>query len=110
MAAVDDNDSPSSAVAPSLTSDSVALEQALEKFRAYDRMMLNKVERMKLEDDLKLDTPALLKKLVDCIKKNAIPSISSFYVGVAGLGESGNVYFGCNMEFTGERIGATIHG
>ena len=99
-----------SPVPPSATVEFVALDKALKKCAAYDRMMLTKEERVKLENEFQWETSTLLKNLVEHIKGNAIPPISSFYVGVAGLGESGNVYFGCNMEFTGERIGATIHG
>ena len=92
------------------TAEAEALKTLLAESGAFSRMMLTAEERVAMETDFGWDTQSLLRNLVEQVKTCAVPPISSFYVGVAGLGETGNVYFGCNLEFLGERIGATIHG
>jgi cytidine deaminase len=48
--------------------------------------------------------------LLPFAKCYADPPISEYRVGVVGLGKSGALYFGFNMEFQGEELNATVHG
>lgn len=42
--------------------------------------------------------------------EHARPPISRFHVGAAGLGESGTIYLGVNVELHGTTLGQSIHG
>lgn len=53
---------------------------------------------------------ALLQALIPIIKTRARPPISSYYVGAALLGKSGNIYLGVNLEFPGFHLNQCIHG
>jgi cytidine deaminase len=56
--------------------------------------------------------PTIEQRLVELIpeaKKLAVPPISNFFVGVAALGTSGNIYYGANFEFPGEALSFTVH-
>jgi len=52
----------------------------------------------------------LLRAIVPVTKPFARPPISGYHVGVAGLGKSGNIYLGVNLEFTISTLSATVHG
>ena len=66
--------------------------------------------RQAFEKKYKINTETLLKGLVNHISEAAIATISNFHVGVAGLGSSGNIYFGINLEFLHLQINQTVHG
>jgi cytidine deaminase len=51
----------------------------------------------------------LMLDLIPLAKQYAIPPISSFFVGAVGLGRSGNLYLGANLEFTGEALSFCVH-
>ncbi|KAH7434264.1 hypothetical protein KP509_06G008200 [Ceratopteris richardii] len=52
---------------------------------------------------------ALLSDLVGVAKGLARPPISRFYVGAVGLGASGRIFFGVNLEFAGLPLNNTVH-
>ncbi|KAH7283952.1 hypothetical protein KP509_34G032200 [Ceratopteris richardii] len=52
---------------------------------------------------------ALLRDLVAIAKKLARPPISRFYVGAVGLGASGRIFFGVNLEFPGLPLNNSVH-
>ena len=56
-------------------------------------------------------TDALLRALVmyAIAEPGMYEPISDYKVGMAGLGESGHVYLGINLEFPGAAIGSTVH-
>jgi len=54
--------------------------------------------RTKLESDLGVSTDTLMQKLLVVAQHLAVPVVSVFHVGAAGLGVSGNVYLGTNIE------------
>eukprot|EP00941_MAST-03F_sp_MAST-3F-sp1_P001398 g1398.t1 len=74
------------------------------------KMYLTSEEREALEKKYNVTTETLLKNIVKNICTVAMPPVSNFYVGVAGLGKSGNVYFGINLEFPHLQINQTVHG
>lgn len=51
----------------------------------------------------------LMQELLNIVKQYAIASISNFQVGAVARGESGNFYFGANLEFPGETLAFTVH-
>lgn len=52
---------------------------------------------------------ALLADLVVAAKKLARPPISRFYVGAVGLGASGRIFLGVNLEFAGLPLSNSVH-
>lgn len=58
----------------------------------------------------KLDINEFLQKLIPIVKSFALPSISNYNVGAVGLGKSGNIYLGVNLEFSGFPLNQTVHG
>lgn len=51
----------------------------------------------------------LLQQLVPVAQQFAQPFVSNYYVGVAGLGKSGAIYLGVNLEFLGVPLNQTVH-
>ena len=47
--------------------------------------------------------------LLEVAKQFSVAPISNFYVGAIAVGDSGNFYFGANMEFAGVPLSASIH-
>mmetsp|Transcript_73562 Transcript_73562/g.116067 ORF Transcript_73562/g.116067 Transcript_73562/m.116067 type:complete len:462 (+) Transcript_73562:52-1437(+) len=54
--------------------------------------------RTKLESDLGVSSDMLMQKLLVVAQHLAVPVVSVFHVGAAGLGLSGDVYLGTNIE------------
>lgn len=52
----------------------------------------------------------LLHELVPFAKRFARPPISLYHVGIAGLGKSGTIYLGVNLEFLGLPLSQAVHG
>ncbi len=57
-----------------------------------------------------INTEELLTRLIPIAKEFARPLIFKYQVGVAGLGKSGNIYLGVNLEFLGTQLPYTVHG
>ncbi len=55
-------------------------------------------------------TEDLLEELTVIAKPLARPPISNYFVSVAAIGESGNMYVGVNLEFPGTTLTQTVHG
>lgn len=68
----------------------------------------SKVEEIK--EKLGMTTEELLQALVPVAREKARPPISNYLVGAAGLGKSGNIYLGVNLEFPGFPLNQTVHG
>jgi cytidine deaminase len=58
---------------------------------------------------LEISEEQLMQELVYIAQQYAIPPISNFRVGAVVRGESGNFYFGANLEFPGETLAFTLH-
>lgn len=63
-----------------------------------------------LQQALGLDRASLLQALVPVAREHARPPISNYQVGAAGLGKSGQIYLGVNLEFGGNALNQTVHG
>ncbi len=59
--------------------------------------------------DFRLSTKELLLALVEVARPHARPPVSNYHVGVAGLGNSGQIYLGVNLEFTGQALNQSVH-
>ncbi|MBS0604692.1 MAG: cytidine deaminase [Verrucomicrobia bacterium] len=71
------------------------------------------IENAKVASILKLtglDQYQLLQQLIPIAKSFARPLISNYLVAAAGLGKSGNIYLGVNLEFTGVPLNQSVHG
>ncbi len=58
---------------------------------------------------LRISVEELMEKLLPTAASRAIAPVSGFSVGSVCRGESGNLYFGANIEFPGEALYSTIH-
>ena len=58
---------------------------------------------------LRITVEELTVKLLPIAATRAIVPVSAYKVGSICRGESGNLYFGSNIEFSGEELSATIH-
>src|SRR5579871_4330601 len=70
------------------------------------------IECSEVQDLLKvtdLSTYDLLQKLVPIAKNSALPLISQYKVGAAGIGKTGNIYLGFNLESKGLPLSNTVH-
>ncbi|NCC25861.1 MAG: cytidine deaminase [Deltaproteobacteria bacterium] len=47
--------------------------------------------------------------LISLARIYAVPPISNFQVGAVAVGQSGAMYFGCNMEFPGQALSFSVH-
>lgn len=87
-----------------------SLWSALEAEGVFDTLLISPEHRVSLERRFDISTDTLLRQVVGLVKQFAVAPISSFDVGAAGLGESGAVYLGTNLEFAGAAISETVHG
>lgn len=60
--------------------------------------------------DCSLSTEDLLLSLVPVAQRSVRAPISNYRVGVAGLGASGTIYLGVNLEFPGHALNQAVHG
>ncbi|MFA6092852.1 MAG: cytidine deaminase [Elusimicrobiota bacterium] len=97
----------SSAVADPAGSGSPALESLLPANPVY----LSPEQVSRITQALGITKEQLLERLVETAKQFARPLISGakYSVGAAGLGESGAVYLGGNLEFTGIAYNQSVH-
>lgn len=58
---------------------------------------------------LKQSVEELMVKLLPLASLYARPPISKFKVGAVSRGESGNLYFGANLEFIGQALSMSVH-
>lgn len=66
-----------------------------------------KVQQILADCDYQMDE--LLQDLVCIAQLYSIAPISNFHVGGAGLGKSGNLYLGVNIEFAGQPLNQAVH-
>lgn len=67
----------------------------------------SRVEELKKE--FGVNTDDLLRALITPASELARPPISSFHVGAAGIGGSGALYVGCNLEFAKLPLYNSVH-
>jgi cytidine deaminase len=102
------------AVAASVVSASapkpVDLTAALKAMLPDHPFVISADKAKELQKALNLSTEQLLMALIPVAKEYARPPISNFHVGAAGLGKSGQIYLGVNLEFPGNALNQTVHG
>ena len=59
---------------------------------------------------LNLTPERLLQSLVPVAREYAVAPISNYQVGAAGMGRSGSIYLGVNLEFPGNALNQSVHG
>lgn len=62
-----------------------------------------------LKEEFGINTDDLLRALITPASALARPPISSFHVGAAGIGGSGALYVGCNLEFAKLPLYNSVH-
>lgn len=76
-----------------------------------DRPFVISAERATaLRKRLGMTSDQFLRALVPIAKSFARPPISNYFVGAAGLGKSGRIYLGVNLEFPENALNQTVHG
>ena len=88
--------------------DHTALAAAVERLGAHETMVIRPEQSERLQSEFGITAKELLVALLRLVRHHAIPPISNFKVGAAGLGASGAIYFGVNLEFPNDRIGHTV--
>lgn len=80
-------------------------------FSSVPPLVLSTAERQSLESRLSCSGPETLRHALRefATKSRALPHISNYHVEAAGLGASGRVYFGVNVEIPGHPLSATTH-
>ncbi|PHM74670.1 cytidine deaminase [Xenorhabdus kozodoii] len=87
------------------------LQKALSPYISYDDFpaMLTAGQTESIKQLSGLDDQALALALLPLAAAYSLAPISHFYVGAIARGESGNLYFGANMEFAGVPLQQTVH-
>eukprot|EP00889_Picochlorum_renovo_P007751 jgi/Picre1/34781/NNA_002247.t1 len=62
-----------------------------------------------LKEELGITSDELIKSLITPASALARPPISTFHVGAVGIGGSGNLYVGCNLEFANLPLYNSVH-
>ncbi|KAL0558489.1 hypothetical protein IC582_003062 [Cucumis melo] len=73
------------------------------------RFVIEASEAETLAKQSALTIPLLLPTLVKSAQSLARPPISKYHVGAVGLGSSGRVFFGVNLEFPGLPLHQSVH-
>jgi len=71
--------------------------------------VINAAEARSLAESLSFSLPQLMTSLVPVAAGYSRPEISGYPVGGVGLGMSGNLYYGANLEFPGGTLSETLH-
>lgn len=72
---------------------------------------LTAAQGQQLASKLSCTIPELMVKLVPFAAKYAVTPVSHFDVGAVAQGkDTGNLYYGANMEFSGEALSFCVHG
>lgn len=87
-----------------------SLEDRLQALLPDKPMMIPKDRVDSLCKQLGAAPEELLQALIGTAKTQARPPVSQFHVGAAGLGKSGNIYLGVNLEFANLPLEFTVHG
>lgn len=87
------------------------LQQALAPYIEQDEFpaMFTAQQVNAIKTQLQCDDDALALALLPVAAACAVAPISHFNVGAVARGESGNLYFGANMEFAGAPLQQTVH-
>lgn len=67
-------------------------------------------EADRLASELGLSKQQLMVELIPVARAYARPPISHYNVGAVGLGKSGDLYLGVNLEFGRQALNQTVHG
>jgi cytidine deaminase len=91
------------------TKRNLNLTKKLENLLGDTSFFVPAKEVIEIRKTLDVSVTELLRQLVDIAKTKARPPISNYSVGAAGLGKSGAIYLGVNLEFEKNQISQTVH-
>lgn len=77
---------------------------------AQGRFVIPAEEVRQLQQAAGCSMDTLLLSILDEAAQEARPLISNYKVGAVGLGGSGAVYIGCNLEMPGNALNQSVHG
>ncbi len=81
----------------------------LDGYLTAETNILTAEEVKALVGTMRITVEELIEQLLPWTAKKAVAPVSGFKVGAVGRGESGNLYFGANIEFAGQAFHTTIH-
>ncbi|KAE8724497.1 Cytidine deaminase 1 [Hibiscus syriacus] len=73
------------------------------------RFVIDSAEAEEMAEQLGQTVLQLLRSLVKSAQILARPPISKFHVGAIGMGSSGRIFFGVNLEFPGLPLNQSVH-
>ncbi|MDX0834212.1 cytidine deaminase [Sinorhizobium medicae] len=76
---------------------------------AFDAGWVDAAMARALAKELKVPEGPFLRSLIERAKKLSRPTMSNYRVGAVGLGGSGAIYLGANIELPGSELCHTIH-
>lgn len=82
----------------------------LEESVRRTRLRISPQDVARISMDMRITVEQLMLKLVPLAQTFARAPISNFDVGAVGLGRSGAIYLGTNLEFIGQALNQTVHG
>ncbi|MBU2511090.1 cytidine deaminase [bacterium] len=84
-------------------------EKILDGFLTKETSFLAAEEVKALVGTMRITVEELINQLLPWVAERAVAPLSRFKVGAICRGNSGNLYFGANIEFTGQSLKSTIH-
>ena len=89
----------------------VLSEFLLRGFRRNNKnqFRIRREQSEQMQKELSCENDAFLSTLLDIYKEESMAEISGFHVAAAGIGYSGDIYMGVNLETPFASIGHTIH-
>ncbi len=84
-------------------------EKILDGFLTKETSFLSAGEVKALVGTMRITVEELINHLLPWVSERAIVPLSKFKVGAICRGNSGNLYFGTNIEFVGQCLKSTIH-
>jgi cytidine deaminase len=73
-------------------------------------MVLSPEQVEELKKKTGMTNEQLLLALIPIARESARPPVSQYLVGAAGMGKSGAIYLGVNLEFPQQALNQTVHG
>ena len=86
------------------------MTEELKRLLPPNPFHITAAEATLLSEKLNLSRQQLMMELIPVARCHARPSISHYQVGAVGLGQSGDLYLGVNLEFDRQALNQTVHG
>jgi cytidine deaminase len=89
---------------------SPALTERLRQLLPERPFHIKAAEARRIAAELGISVEQMMIELIPIAKASARPPVSNYQVGAVGMGRSGDLYLGVNMEYPGQALNQTVHG